>query len=188
MHKQLDRRATACGVFTRDSRQPSSGAAPGSPQSLSDGGIIEHCRCIRIMRLEIEPGGRHVMQGHRRAPLRIGQCSEGFVRTVRDRSSSQGSASARDFSPPHHWRTRVLAAARGRFRHGQHQQRLLRSQHVVRQRLCTWRRGPARNPPSGLRPSNPNLQLRVLRTSWPNYPMSAGSLRNLPSQVRPRRR
>ena len=41
------------------------------------------------------------MQGHRRAPLRVGQCSEGFVRPGGDRSRSQGSASARNFSPPH---------------------------------------------------------------------------------------
>ena len=31
-------------VFTRGSRQPNSGAAPGSLQSLRDGGVVEHCR------------------------------------------------------------------------------------------------------------------------------------------------
>ena len=69
-------------VVARSARQPRSGASPSSPQNLSDGGIGEHCRRVR---LEVEEGSRHLAQRRRRAPFRIGQGSEGFVCARSDR-------------------------------------------------------------------------------------------------------
>ena len=83
-------------VVARSARQPSSGASPGSPQSLSDGGIGEHCRRVR---LEVEEGSRHLAQRRRRAPFRIGQGRDGFVCARSDRCIRYGAAGSRETSP-----------------------------------------------------------------------------------------
>jgi len=78
-------------------RQPSSGATPGSPQSLSDGGVGEHDRRVG---LKVEEVCRHVLPGRRWTPSRIGQSGEGLFRARRDRSTRQNASSSGGLAAP----------------------------------------------------------------------------------------